>query len=57
MRGLDPMSTQISDLQTILHQLKQLIQLCDTADLRTTHQALLDAKQEAERLLRIRMVN
>jgi len=51
------MSTQISDLQTILHQLKQLIQLCDTADLRTTHQALLDAKQEAERLLRIRMVN
>lgn len=57
MRGLDPMSNQISDLQTILHQLNQLIQLCDTVDLRATHQALLDAKQETERLLKIRMVN
>jgi hypothetical protein len=51
------MSNQISDLQTILYQLNQLIQLCDTVDLRVTHQALLNARHETERLLKIRMVN
>ncbi|MCX5569573.1 MULTISPECIES: hypothetical protein [Kaistia] len=48
---------EVLEVQQIAVRIDDLIQLCNTPELRATYETLVIARQAAERLLKIKMAN